>query len=76
MQTAEFYIPNFNFISFDHDHFFKTLRDLNSPNKSTSSMPTISYDVNYIILNPDRLFKTECYGHLCSKMLWRYVGII
>ena len=39
-------------------------------------MPTVSYDVNYIILNPDRLFKTECYGHRCSNMLWRYVGII
>lgn len=39
-------------------------------------MPTVSYDVNYIILNPDRLFKTVSDGFRCSKMLWRYVGII
>ena len=76
MQTAEFYIPNFNFISFDPDHFFKTLRDPKSPDKWTSSMPTVSYDVNYIILNPDRLFKTVSDWFRCSKMLWRYVGII
>ena len=39
-------------------------------------MPTVSYDVNYIILNPDRLFKTVSDGFRCSKMLRRYVGII
>ena len=37
-------------------------------------MPTVSYDVNYIILNPDRLFKTVSDGFRCSKMLWRYVS--
>ena len=41
-----------------------------------SSMPTVSYDVNYIILNPDRLFKTVNEVSHCNKMLWRYVGII
>ena len=35
-------------------------------------MPTVSYDVNYIILNPDRLFKTVNEVNNCSKMLWRY----
>ena len=39
-------------------------------------MPTVSYDVNYIILNPDHLFKTVSDWFRCSKMLWRYVGII
>ena len=38
--------------------------------------PTVCFIFMYISCNPDRLFKTECYGHLCSKMLWRYVGII
>ena len=39
-------------------------------------MPTVSYGVNYIILNHDRLFKTVYEVSHCSKMLWRYVGII
>ena len=39
-------------------------------------MPTVSYDVNYNILNPDRLFKTVNEVSHCSKMLRRYVGII
>ena len=39
-------------------------------------MPTVSYDVNYIILNPDRLFKTVNKVSHCSKMLWWYVGIM
>lgn len=39
-------------------------------------MPTVSLNVNYIIFNPDRLFKTVSDGFRCSKMLRRYVGII
>lgn len=39
-------------------------------------MPTVSLNVNYIIFNPDRLFKTVSDRFRCSKMLWRYVGII
>ena len=76
MKWAEQYLPYFNFIFINPDHFFKTLRDHSLSNKWTSSMPTVSYDVNYIILNPDRLFKTVSDGFRCSKMLWRYVGII
>ena len=61
---------------FTHTPLFKTLRDPALSNKCTSSMPTVSLNVNYIIYNPDRLFKTVSDGFRCSKMLWRYVGII
>ena len=37
-------------------------------------MPTVSLNVKYIILNPDRLFKTVHNLIRCSKMLRRYVS--
>ena len=76
MKTDNIYISYYFFITYHPDHFFKTLRDPELPNKCTSSMPTVSLNVNYIILNPDRLFKTVNDVNNCSKMLWRYVGII
>ena len=76
MKTDEKYICKFTFIFFQQDRFFKIVHDPKLSNKCTSSMPTVSCNVNYIFLNPDRLFKTVNEVNNCSKMLWRYVGII
>ena len=40
-------------------------------NKCISSMPTVSFDVNYIIFLQDRLFKTVSEQYICSWFCWR-----